>query len=103
MRLSCFFSHIVGQEKDGLCQKFNQKQSVTVNHLICPMSHSACWRRPGLVTIALAQQNPDQSLTLLRWSETEKLKILIPDNIFFLYLIIIKLCTLKHLEHIHQN
>ena len=37
----------------------------------------------------------------LRWSETKKLKISIPDNIFFLYLIIIKLCTLKHLKNIH--
>ena len=39
----------------------------------------------------------------LRWSETKKLKISIPDNIFFLYLIIIKLCTLKQLENIHQK
>ena len=31
----------------------------------------------------------------LRWSETKKLKISIPDKIFFLYLIIIKLCTLR--------
>ena len=42
-------------------------------------------------------------LTLLRWSETKKLKISIPDNIFFLYLIIIKLCTLKQLKNIHQK
>ena len=33
--------------------------------------------------------------TELRWSETKKLKISIPDNIFFLYLIMIKLCILK--------
>ena len=39
----------------------------------------------------------------LRWSETKKLKISIPDNIFFLYLIIIKLCTLKQLENIHEK
>ena len=39
----------------------------------------------------------------LRWSETKNLKISTPDNIFFLYLIIIKLCTLKQLEDIHQK
>ena len=39
----------------------------------------------------------------LRWSETKKLKILIPDNIFLLHLIIIKLFTLKQLENIHQK
>ena len=39
----------------------------------------------------------------LRWSETKNLKISNPDNIFFFYLIIIKLCTLKHLENIHQK
>ena len=39
----------------------------------------------------------------LRWSETKNLKISNPDNIFFLYLIIIKLCTLKQLENIHQK
>ena len=39
----------------------------------------------------------------LRWSETKNLKISIPDNIFFLYLIIIKLCTLKQVENIHQK
>ena len=39
----------------------------------------------------------------LRWSETKNLKISIPDNIFFLYLIIIKPCTLKYLENIHQK
>ena len=33
----------------------------------------------------------------------KKLKISIPDNIFILYLIIIKLCTLKQLENIHQK
>ena len=32
----------------------------------------------------------------LRWSETKNLKLAIPDNIFFLSLIIIKLCTLKY-------
>ena len=40
---------------------------------------------------------------ILRWSETKKMKISIPDNIFFFYLIIIKLCTLKQLENIHQK
>ena len=35
-----------------------------------------------------------------RWSETEKLKISVPDNTFFLNLITIKLCTL---ENIHQK
>ena len=40
---------------------------------------------------------------LLRWSETKKLKISIPDNIFFLYLVIIKFFTLKQLENIHQK
>ena len=39
----------------------------------------------------------------LRWSETKKLKTSIPDNIFFLYLIIVKLCTFKQLENIHQK
>ena len=39
----------------------------------------------------------------LRWSETKKLKISIRDNIFFLYLIIIKLYTLKQLENTHQK
>ena len=39
----------------------------------------------------------------LRWSETNNLKISNPDNIFFLYLIMIKLCTLKQLENIHQK
>ena len=39
----------------------------------------------------------------LRWLETKKLKISTPDNILFLYLIIIKLCTLKQLENIHQK
>ena len=39
----------------------------------------------------------------LRWSETKKLKISVPHNIFFLYLIIIKLCILKQLENIHQK
>ena len=43
------------------------------------------------------------SYNSLRWSETKNLKISNPDNIFFLYLIIIKLCTLKHLENIHQK
>ena len=40
---------------------------------------------------------------ILRWSETKKLEISIPDNIFSFYLIIIKLCTLKQLENIHQK
>ena len=40
---------------------------------------------------------------VLRWSEAKKSKISIPDNVFFLYLIIIKLCTLKQLENIHQK
>ena len=31
------------------------------------------------------------------------MNILIPDNIFFLYLIIIKLCTLNRLENVHQK
>ena len=35
----------------------------------------------------------------LRWSETKKLKISISDNIFFLYLIIIKHCNLRELEN----
>ena len=39
----------------------------------------------------------------LRWSETKNLKISNPDNIFFFYLIIIKLCNLKQLENIHQK
>ena len=39
----------------------------------------------------------------LRWSETKNLKISIPDNIFFLSLIIIKLCTLKQLANVHQK
>ena len=39
----------------------------------------------------------------LRWSETKNLKISIPDNIFFLYLIMIKHCTLKQHENIHQK
>ena len=39
----------------------------------------------------------------LRWSETKNLKISIPDNIFFLSVIIIKLCTLKQLENVHQK
>ena len=41
--------------------------------------------------------------TKLRWSETKNLKISIPDNTFFLYVITIKLCTLKQLENIHQK
>ena len=39
----------------------------------------------------------------LRWSETKNLKISIPDNMFFIHLIIIKLCTLKQLENMHQK
>ena len=39
----------------------------------------------------------------LRWSETKNLKISNPDNIFFLYLIMIKPSTLKQLENIHQK
>ena len=39
----------------------------------------------------------------LSWSETKNLTILIPDKIFFLYLIISKLCTLKQLKNIHQK
>ena len=39
----------------------------------------------------------------LRWSETKNLKISIPDNIFLLSLIIIKLWTLKQLENVHQK
>ena len=42
-------------------------------------------------------------MKLLRWSETKNLKISNPDNIFFLYQIMIKLCTLKHLENINQK
>ena len=42
-------------------------------------------------------------LSELRWSETKNLKISYPDNISFLYLIMIKLCTLKQLENIHQK
>ena len=41
---------------------------------------------------------------MLRWSETKKyMKISISDNIFLFYLIIIKLCTFKQLENIHQK
>ena len=52
--------------------------------------------------------DPLRSLTLLslnvsRWSETKNLKISNSDNIFFLYLIMIKLCTFKELENIHQK
>ena len=39
----------------------------------------------------------------LRWSETKNLKISNPDNTFFLYQIMIKLCTLKHLKNINQK
>ena len=41
--------------------------------------------------------------TSLRWSETKNLKISIPDTIFLFSLIIIKLCTLKQLENVHQK
>ena len=44
--------------------------------------------------------NFTQGLKVVR---NKKVKILIPDNIFFLYLIIIKPCTLKQLENIHQK
>ena len=43
------------------------------------------------------------SITKLRWSETKHLKISTPDDIFFICLIIIKPCTLKQLEKIHQK
>ena len=49
------------------------------------------------------KRNAREKLGNLRWSETKKLKISVPDNIFFLYLIMIKLCTLKQLENIHQK
>ena len=39
----------------------------------------------------------------LRWSETKKLKISIPDNICFFCLIIIKLCTFKQIENVHRK
>ena len=39
----------------------------------------------------------------LRWSETKNVKFSIPGNIFFLSRTIIKLCTLKQLENIHQK
>ena len=64
-------------------------------------------RRTGHRTdLLLVSENGINNYTvikLLRWSETKKLKISIPSNIFFLYLIIIKPCILKQLENIHQN
>ena len=47
--------------------------------------------------------DPQNTADRLKVVRNKKLKILIPDNIFFLYLIIIKLCTLKRLENIHQK
>ena len=48
-------------------------------------------------------QLSQQNASLLRWSETKNLKISNLDNIFFLYLIMIKLCTIEHLKNIHQK
>ena len=63
-----------------------------------------------LLAVAFSQFGPilfERSLcslkSTLRWSETKNLKNSIPDNTFFLYLIIMKLCTLKQLENIHQK
>ena len=46
--------------------------------------------------------NPPDEIGL-RLSETKKIENSVSDNTFFVYLIMIKLCTLKQLENIHQK
>ena len=48
-------------------------------------------------------QTITKNMLIFKAVRNKKLKISIPDNIFFLYLIMIKLCTFKQLENIHQN
>ena len=48
-------------------------------------------------------QNDIQHVLILWWSETKHLKISTPDDISLLYPQIVKLCTLKQLENIHQK
>ena len=55
----------------------------------------------GLFLVSISELTRKE--VTLRLSETKQLKFSTADNIFFLYLIVIKLCTLKQLENIHQK
>ena len=107
---------IFSGQPNGLVERHNAVIGETMNKTLedtkCSLKVSLAWtlhaknnlsNAHGFSPFILVFGSNPKLPSVLRWSETKNLKISIPDNIFFLYLIIIKLCTLKQLENIRQK